>query len=100
MIEYFSTYMSPVSETRAKISVHMMAHKPTATNEILSGSADLVDDEMPSDDAEKFMGKVVPAISAKFGTTPHLIEDVHAFRASLQLSPGGEVIRHLAGFEA
>ena len=141
--------MSPLSETRTKISVHMMAQvKPTATNEILSGPAEevtnllqellmqesqglaineerlkarlsevdiyqvnfvmaavrayLVDDaQMPSDDAEQFMEKALPAISAslaKVGTTPHLIKDVDAFKASLQMSTE-PVIRHLAEFE-
>jgi hypothetical protein len=84
-----------VSGNRAKISLYMIGHfKPPATDQDLA-----IDEEY--DDAEQFMEKALPVISAslaKVGTTPYLIKDVHAFKASLQMLTG-PVIQDLAEFE-
>jgi hypothetical protein len=44
------------------------------------------------------MEKASPASLAKVRTTPHLIKDVHAFKASLQMLTRG-VIWYLAEFK-
>ncbi|RYP69252.1 hypothetical protein DL771_006220 [Monosporascus sp. 5C6A] len=80
MIEFYSSYIAPVSQTRAKLVVDLVAQStnPKSQENATANGADAV----PTN-----------------GTTPVIVKDVRDFKASLVASAGARPIRDLSEFE-
>lgn len=80
MIEFYSTYIAPISPTRAKLVVDLVAQSSNPDSQ-----------EAATTNGEE----AVPTN----GTVPVVIEDVRDFKASLVASPGACPVRNLSEFE-
>jgi len=77
MVAFYDRYIDPESTIRSKLSVHLVAQK---TSEKADGDAEEVKKGEQTSKAVK-------------------IEDVHAFKASLMMSPGATAFKDISCYE-
>lgn len=80
MIEFYSTYIAPISPTRAKLVVNLVAQ--SSNPESKENATTNGEETVPTN-----------------GTVPVAITDVRDFKASLVASPGACPVRNLSEFE-
>jgi insulysin len=115
LISFYNASIAPSSTTRAKIAVHLVAQgspaavldnaSPEAKAKLISAAAtDVVKQGMIATQQTQAAGGLqTPSVSDPptevNSNKPTLIEDVRAFKAGLQLSPGPQPAKHLTEYE-
>ena len=101
LLEFFNQYIHPFSSTRAKVSVHLIAQASTGASAAVEDSAAA---EENSDASALRAEQDVVAVngcepSVSSAMIPVKIEDVKAWKASLQLSAAATPVKNLSEFE-
>ena len=101
ILEFFNHYIHPSSTTRAKVSVHLIAQTPSGASTAAEDSAAV--EENPSASALRAEQDVVAVNGHEPSMTsvkiPIKVEDVKAWKASLQLSVAATPVKGLSEFE-
>ena len=101
LLEFFNQYIHPFSSTRAKVSVHLIAQASTGASAAVEDSAAAEENSdalalRAEQDVVAADGREPSVSSAR---TPVKIEDVKAWKASLQLSAAATPVKSLREFE-
>lgn len=101
LLEFFNQYIHPFSSTRAKVSVHLIAQASTGASAAVEDSAAAEENSDASalraeQDVVAVNGRE-PSVSSAM--IPVKIEDVKAWKASLQLSAAATPVKSLSEFE-
>ena len=101
LLEFFNQYIHPFSSTRAKLSVHLIAQASTGASAAIENSA--AAKENPNTSALRVKQDVVAINGCEHSVSramiPVKIDDVKAWKASLQLSAAATPVKSLSEFE-
>lgn len=87
LAEFFDRYISPVSSSRSKLSIHLRAQGKTPA---AAGTAVEKATTVPEDESKVSTGTTQEAV---------VIEDVRDFKARLNVSAGARPVKDLSEFE-
>ena len=101
LLEFFLQYIHPFSSTRAKLSVHLIAQTFTGASAAIEDNAATEKNSgaaaSPAEQDVIAVNRRVPSVYS--ARTPIKIEDVKAWKASLQLSAAATPVKSLSEFE-
>ncbi|OCK75895.1 hypothetical protein K432DRAFT_307572 [Lepidopterella palustris CBS 459.81] len=107
LVAFYKQYISPSSPARAKLAIHMLAQLTSETDVpaerktlLEQGKANI--QNALGESASQSLEVEINGSGQKNignGTTPVVITDVHAWKASLEVSRGARAVRDLSDFE-